>query len=77
LPSRAYQSSTKDAILIAVFTLSSYDDLLSTWNCVEHDNAVLVSCIGGVTGALVAAHGCDKESKANGEKGNLVFKRIR
>ncbi|MDT4896767.1 MAG: hypothetical protein QOH25_1844 [Acidobacteriota bacterium] len=33
----------KDAILTAVFILSSDDNLLSTWNCVEHDNAILVS----------------------------------
>jgi hypothetical protein len=33
----------KDAVLVAVFTLSSYDDLLSTGNRVEHDDAILVS----------------------------------
>lgn len=34
-------------------------------------------CIDGVTGALIAAYGSDKESKANGEKGIFVSLHIR
>ncbi|HEX8709918.1 MAG TPA: hypothetical protein VF723_16885 [Pyrinomonadaceae bacterium] len=32
----------KDAILVAVGTLSGYDDLRSAWDRIEHDNAIAV-----------------------------------
>lgn len=43
LPARARQPAMKDTICFAVFILSGDDNLLSTWNGIKDNNAIIIS----------------------------------